>query len=193
VLDLILLRKKYWYADTLSARVFGGNVGPLAARIWYNASMKKIAAYVSAFLTAGCLGSAPKTPAYWTIEADAAEKAASVVVCAPYGGQRLAVLRANGSIAFDPCNSFAASPAAILKDALVARGGSGVVTVRKIALDCREAGRRDAVVELDIALGDRAASGSASVSAADGNYTAAFTRAFAQAHAKARKELAAGK
>lgn len=155
--------------------------------------MKKFAAYFSAFLLAGCLGSAPKAPAYWTINVESAEKAASVVVCAPYGGQRFAVLRGNGSIAFDPCNSFAASPSAILKDALVARGGGGAVMVRKIALDCREAGRRDALVELDISLGDRVAGGAASVSAADGNYTAAFTRAFAEAYAEARKGVASGK
>jgi hypothetical protein len=169
------------------------NRSPQTAGIWYNANMKKFAAYVSAFLLAGCLGSAPKAPAYWTIDVESAEKATSVVVCAPYGGQRLAVLRGNGSIAFDPCNSFAAAPAAILKDALVARGGSGAVTVRRIALDCREEGRRDALVELDVALGDKVASGAASVSAADGNYTAAFTRAFARAHAEARKGLASGK
>lgn len=155
--------------------------------------MKKFAAYFSAFLLAGCLGSAPKAPAYWTIDVESAAKAASVVVCAPYGGQRFAVLRGNGSIAFDPCNSFAASPSAILKDALVARGGGGAVMVRKIALDCREAGRRDALVELDISLGDRVAGGAASVSVADGNYTAAFTRAFAEAYAEARKGLASGK
>ena len=155
--------------------------------------MKKFAAYFSAFLLAGCLGSATKTPAYWTIDVESSDKAASVVVCAPYGGQRFAVLRGNGSIAFDPCNSFAAAPAAILKDALVARGGGGTVMVRRIALDCREAGRRDALVELDISLGDLVAGGAASVSAADGNYTAAFTRAFAEAYAEARKGLASGK
>ena len=149
--------------------------------------MKKFLAYFPAFILAGCLGSAPKTPVYWTIEVETAEKAAFVMVCAPYGGQRIAVLRGDGSIAFDPCNSFAASPAAILKDALVTRGGVGSVVVRRLALDCREPGRRDAVVELDIAAGEKSASGSASVSAADGNYSAAFSRAFAKAYAEARK------
>ena len=139
--------------------------------------MNKFAALIFAAAAAGCLGPAPKPPANWTIDVDADVKASFVTVCAPYGGQRIAVLRQNGSIAFDPCNSFAAAPASILKDALVSRGG-------KLSL-----GQRDALVELELSSGDRTAKGTASVPTPDGNYTSAFSRAFAKAFDEARKGL----
>ena len=91
---------------------------------------------------AGCLGSAPKPPVNWTIDIETGSKVAFAAVCAPYGGQRFAVLRADGSIAFDPCNSFAASPGSIIKDAVVGRKGEGALFVRRLALDCRAEGRR---------------------------------------------------
>lgn len=163
------------------------NRGPQTAGIWYNADMKKSAACFSVLLLAGCLGPAPKVPAYWTIDVDSGAKAAFVTVCAPYGGQRIAVLRQDGSLAFDPANSFAASPAAIIKDALVVRGGRGAVMIRRLALDCRAAGRRDALVEIDYILGEKTGNGAASVPTADGNYTAAFSRAFEKAYAQAVK------
>ena len=154
--------------------------------------MNKFAVTVFAVALAGCLGPAPKAPVNWTIDVDAGARVASVAVCAPYGGQRIAVLRPNGSIAFDPSNSFAASPSAILKDALVSRGGRGAVTVRRLALDCRAKGRRSALVELEMSLGERTAKGEASVPTPDGNYTAAFSSAFSRAFAQARKELEPG-
>ena len=49
--------------------------------------MKKFALFAFAAALAGCLGPAPKTPAYWTIDVDSADKVAFVTVCAPYGGQ----------------------------------------------------------------------------------------------------------
>ena len=142
---------------------------------------------------AGCLGPAPKTPAYWTIDVDSADKVAFVTVCAPYGGQRIAVLRQDGSIAFDPANSFAAAPASILKDSLVARGGKGAVMVRRLALDCRAEGRRDAVVSLEIVSGNRASKGNAAEPTADGNYSKAFSSAFTKAYAEALEGLKAAK
>ncbi|MBR1921156.1 MAG: hypothetical protein IJ829_04015, partial [Kiritimatiellae bacterium] len=93
--------------------------------------MKRIALLLLAPALAGCLGPAPKPPVNWTIEIDAAEKVASAVVCAPYGGQRLAVLRPDGSIAFDPMNAFAAPPAAIIKDAVASRRADGALVVRR--------------------------------------------------------------
>ena len=155
--------------------------------------MKKIAMMLLVPALAGCLGAPPKPPVNWTIEVATDAKVASVVVCAPYGGQRLAVLRQDGSIAFDPCNSFAAAPAAILKDAVSARRGEGALVVRKLALDCRAEGRRDAVVELEVALGDRTGRGSAAEPTAGGNYTAAFSTAFEKAFEQARKELGTAK
>ena len=161
-----------------------------ADEIWYNAGMKKFALFAFAAALAGCLGPAPKTPAYWTIDVDSADKVAFVTVCAPYGGQRIAVLRQDGSIAFDPANSFAAAPASILKDSLVARGGKGAVMVRRLALDCRAEGRRDALVDVEYSIGEKTGSGSASVPTPDGNYSAAFSLAFEKAYLQAVKAAA---
>ena len=83
--------------------------------------MKKIALLAVPVL-AGCLGSAPKPPVNWTIDIEPDAKVAYAAVCAPYGGQRIAVLRPDGSIAFDPRNAFAAAPGSIIKDAVVGRG-----------------------------------------------------------------------
>ena len=138
---------------------------------------------------AGCLGSAPKPPVNWTIEIESDAKVAFAAVCAPYGGQRIAVLRPDGSIAFDPCNAFAAAPGSIIKDAVVGRKGEGSLFVRKLALDCRAEGRRDAVVSLEIVSGDRVGKGEATELTSDGNYSAAFSRAFSRAYANAIEEL----
>jgi len=155
--------------------------------------MKKFALLLLAPALAGCLGTAPKPPVNWNIEVETDAKVAFATVCAPYGGQRIAVLRPDGSIAFDPFNSFAASPGAILKDAVVGRGGKGALFVRRLALDCREAGMRNAVVELEIADGTHTAKGSASEPTADGNFTAAFSRAFGSAYAKATEQFRSAK
>ena len=138
--------------------------------------MKKFALFAFAAALSGCLGPAPKTPAYWTIDVDSADKVAFVTVCAPYGGQRIAVLRQDGSIAFDPANSFAAAP--------------GAVMVRRLALDCRAEGRRDALVDVEYSLGEKTGSGSASVPTPDGNYSAAFSLAFEKAYLQAVKAAA---
>ncbi len=77
----------------------------------------------------GCLGSAPKAPAYWLFgSAPLPARAPAVAppsfgmvrvaqlnVLAPYDGMRLAVLRDGGEVAFDACNSFAAAPSALLR------------------------------------------------------------------------------
>ena len=138
---------------------------------------------------AGCLGSAPKPPVNWTIDIEPDAKVSFAAVCAPYGSQRIAVLRPDGSIAFDSRNAFAAAPGSIIKDAVVGRKGEGSLFVRKLALDCRAEGRRDAVVSLEIAFGDRVGKGDATEPTADGNYSAAFSRAFSRAYADAIEEL----
>ncbi len=155
--------------------------------------MKKFALLFLAPALAGCLGTAPKPPVNWNIEVETDDKVAFATVCAPYGGQRIAVLRPDGSIAFDPFNSFAASPGAILKDAVVARGGKGALFVRRLALDCRKQGSRNAVVDLEITDGTRTAKGTASEPTADGNFTAAFSRAFKSAYIKATEEFRSAK
>lgn len=155
--------------------------------------MKKFLTFLVVPVLAGCLGAPPKPPVNWTIEMDDDAKVASAAVCAPYGGQRIAVLRPDGSIAFDAFNAFAAAPGQIIKDALVGRRGEGALVVRRLALDCRFAGRRNALVELELTLGGATGRGSASVPTPDGNYTAAFSQAFAKALAQARERLASAK
>ena len=142
---------------------------------------------------AGCLGSAPKPPVNWTIDIEPDAKVAYAAVCAPYGGQRIAVLRPDGSIAFDPRNAFAAAPGSIIKDAVVGRKGEGSLFVRKLALDCRAEGRRNAVVSLEIVSGERVSKGDATEPTDDGNYSAAFSRAFSKAYAHAIEGLKAEK
>ena len=127
--------------------------------------MKKIALLAVPVLV-GCLGSAPKPPVTWTIDVESDAKVAFAAVCAPYGGQRFAVLRSDGSIAFDPRNSFAAAPGSIIKDA---------------------------VVSLEIVSGNRASKGNAAEPTADGNYSKAFSSAFTKAYAEALEGLKAAK
>lgn len=128
-----------------------------------------------------------------------------VDVRAPFNGARLAVLRADGSIAFDSYNSFAAQPAAILRGAAmdvmessaafekVVSGSSSAsaplaaeITLNRLALDCRTEGHRDASVSLSLVLvGNRTVLASSSAEAAEpvggGDYSAAFSRAFSRA------------
>lgn len=146
---------------------------------------------LSAFVLTGCLGSAPKRPVCWTIETEPLAAVGRVVVSAPYSGTRFAVLRADGSLAFDAYNVFAASPSAILSDALVSRRKNGVLTVRKLALDCRKPDQREAVVELEILRWGVTVKGAASAPTADGNYTAAFSAAFSAAYRQAVQALPA--
>jgi hypothetical protein len=176
---------------------------------------------------AGCLTSAPSAPTYWTIArpsgagaapataaAFPAAKLFSVEVRAPYNGTRLAVLRADGSMAFDPFNHFAAQPAALLRGAafdvlsasgaferVVAPGSTAAapvtleVTVVRLALDCRRSGQRDASVALVLTgVGNRAVldrtRAEAAVAVTDGNYSAAFSQAFSDALTSAVRALA---
>lgn len=132
-------------------------------------------------------------------------RVARVDVCAPYDGQRLAVLRPDGSVAFDPLNSFAAPPAALLRaaalDAAAASPLAAVaidrlsgastpysieVAVSRLALDCKAKGSRKASVALAVSLLDgrnvvARATAESTADAASGDYTAAFSQAFAQA------------
>lgn len=182
---------------------------------------------VFAAALSGCL-SASRAPevACWSVEYAGENGAAQireprfdvvrvsqVVVRAPYGVKGLAVLRANGTVAFDPYNEYAAGPSALVKgvveDALSASGlfkavvgsSSAVraplqaeVTVTRLALDCRAEGSRRAVAELDVCLVDgrgivARAKGAGDADAADGKYGAALSRAVSDALAEAMARL----
>ena len=171
---------------------------------------------------AGCLSpSHPPEVACWNIEyaatsaASAAEprfgvaRVSQVMVRAPYGAKSIAVLRGNGTVAFDPYNEFAAGVAQLMKgtfaEAMEKSGlfsavigasssaGSDVfaeASVTRLALDCREQGRRKAVADVSVMLvrgRDIAAtaSGSGEADATDGNYGKAFSRAVSDALVKA--------
>ena len=178
-----------------------------------------------------CLSSAPRAADNWAIELwraqdyaaereDPAEKhsfgavrIAQTSVRPPYDGTHLAVLRANGSLAFDPYNGFAAAPAQMLRGALqdaaeasgafervVASNSSAKcdlsleATVTRLALDCRKEGRRDASLGLTLILlkgRDVVATAEAEskVATGDGDYSAAFSRAFAKAALAAIEKL----
>ena len=176
-------------------------------------------------LLGGCFADAPKAPKNWTIEWDRttvernerdalpAVKLSQFEVRAPYNGAHLAVLRPDGSIAFDSFNSFAAQPAALLKGAafdsieasgvfsrVIAGGSSAVapysmeITVTRLALDCRVEPRRDASVALTVVLvGSRevmaSAHSEAAVPVADGDFSQAFSAAFAEALVSAVRSL----
>ena len=143
--------------------------------------MKKLMTLVLLPLAAGCLSSAPKAPINWLVEVKAPAqrgetalstvgtvRLASVNVRAPYDGARIAVLRPDGSIAFDAHNVFAAKPATLLKgpaeDLLAGSGAYGTVIgsssyaaarrsveveVTRLAFDCTGE-QRLAVVELSL-------------------------------------------
>jgi len=185
----------------------------------------KLGALCAVPAIAGCLSGAPKASVNWTVEPSAsavaraqapkygAVRVAQVQVRAPYDGLRLAVLRRDGSVAFDAFNSFAASPSALLRgaaqDVAEASGVFGCVlhqtssaaaphvlevTVTRLALDCRVEGARIATVELAATLvGGRdvvgVARGAGTFPAGSGDYTAAFSAAFSAAMSEALGKL----
>lgn len=173
----------------------------------------------------GCLGGSSPEPRRWNLEVAKVEAASvaktpiwdvvrvsRLVVAAPYDGHRLVVQRADGTLAFDSRNIFAASPAALLRvptrEVLNASGlarmvlsdNSGVrakasleIEVDTFALDCREEGRF-AKVALVVTSSDdhklvKSARGEARV-AVEKDFTAAFSRAYTAALMKALGEFA---
>ncbi len=136
-----------------------------------------------------------------------------ITVRAPDSGTRLLVLRPDGSVAFDNYNQFAAAPGLLVRnvaeDALASSGrfpgvvgpSSGIstpyaieVNITRLALDCRQEGRRDAFVALNVMLIDNhkivsTGFGEAAVPTGDGNYSAAFSKALAQALADSIRML----
>ena len=194
--------------------------------------LEKIFASAGLALLAGCFSTTtPRTPTAWTVEyaADAAAasapvrsveasahgsvRVAQVVVRAPYDVREIAVLRPNGSLAFDPYNQFASLPSSLLKGAVQDALQSHVAfrsavssssrldadltaetTVTRLVLDCREEGTRRATVELTILLlkgrvAFATVDGVGVADASDGNYARAFSAAFSQAMSDALRTL----
>ena len=186
--------------------------------------MKKLCALLLLPVLAGCLTSTVKPPSYWPVaysgpkaKAENAKygvaRAMPVVVRSPYAGSAIAVLRADGTVAFDPLNEFAATPAnlcrGVFMDAMAASGlfrevvgpssiatadVSVEVNVDKLVLDCRQEDQRTAVVEIDLKILKghsivASVRGTGTADAADGNYGAAFSGAFANAFVTAFAQL----
>ena len=187
--------------------------------------MKMATMAMASAVLAGCLTSSPTERADWNVECTGAalrvaEKAKFGVVRlslvelrAPYAVRDIAVLRANGSIAFDPCNSYAAAPVQLLKGvALEAMARSGLfssvvgagssadsdveaeVAVTRIALDCRKEGSRRAVAALSVRLVSSHrlvayVEGVGSADASGQDYSAAFSAAVTAAFSDALNKL----
>ena len=182
----------------------------------------------------GCLSSDAPTPKSWMVESsvqgeDTAPQVAgggtafgttrvgSVSVDAPYDKPPFVVRRADGTVAFDHYNVFAANPSSLLRvpvrnrlvsdsrfncvvqQSSVASVDSQVeVQVTDLSLDCRTAGRRvaRAAVTLDVVKTGRGprvvafeGTGTGEADASDGNYTRAFSEAVDTAVGGALKAL----
>ena len=174
---------------------------------------------------AGCLSPAKVAPvAYWPVAYNGpvvsvplakygVTRGLPIVVRAPYDAPAMTVLRADGTVAFDPLNEFSAPPAQLAKgalsDALTASGlfkdvvetssiatsdVSVEVTVDRLALDCRQEDQRTAVAEIvmKILKGHSilaSQKGSGAADAADGNYGVAFSTALSSAFSMALEQL----
>lgn len=181
--------------------------------------MKQLIVFFALPLLSGCLSPASMPEvSRWSLEYGGAARTAKdakfgvgrvsqVIVRTPYGTESIPVLRADGSIAFDPYNEFAALPSALVKGVVFdAMEGSGLfenvlnassaatssvsveVMVLRLALDCRQEGSRRAVAKVLVRLlksGNNEivglAKGEGAEDAADGNYGKAFSRALSMA------------
>lgn len=188
-------------------------------------SIKIIFALLLTWGCAGCFTASPLETSDWSVEFHEHAKrtakpkfgvvrVSQVSVRAPYDVRSIQVMRADGSLAQDPYNRFAAAPSQLLKgpvvDALEASGvfeevvGSASsaavsavaeVSVSRLALDCRKEGSRTAVVSLTMLLLGRDRGivsyvrGDGSADAADGNYAKAFSEAFSSAIESASRQL----
>ena len=174
--------------------------------------MKKLIALSLIPLLTGCLSASSPKVTQWLLEYKGPVRAAQpakyevgrvsqVLVRSPYNEVGIAVLRADGSMAFDPYNEYAANPTAMLKgfvfDAMDASGLFGAVVnpsssvksqvlsevlVSRLALDCRTEGERKAVAAVRVRLiADDGkvlyAQGEGTADAKDGNYGAALSDA----------------
>ena len=195
--------------------------------------MKRAFALLLLASCAGCFTSSRQPPKSWTVEPRAAApqevsmetpKAAfattrvgTVAVSAPFDRTPFVVRRADGSVAFDAYNEFAATPASMLRTPVKAqlatdgRFGHVVspssaasadaaveVLVTDLSLDCRESGKRTAraAVSVDVVRTGRgarmvalSADGASEADASSGDFSTAFSKAFNEALAEALKVL----
>ena len=186
---------------------------------------KNFAVLLMAVALSGCFTERPTEVHDWAVEFCGRTKSAAkpkfgvvrvsqVTVRAPYDVRGIQVMRANGSIAQDPYNRFAASPSQLLKgfvldafeaagvfDGVVGQGSAAAVSavaevsVSRFALDCRTNGSRMADVALTVLLLDRdrkiaaLVRGDGKADAADGDYAKAFSEAFSAAIEAATRQL----
>ena len=178
--------------------------------------MRKLISIALLPVLSGCLTAGTPKVAQWLVEykgpakeADSAKfgvgRVSQVLVRSPYNETGIAVLRADGSMAFDPYNEYAANPTSLLKgfvfDAMDASGLFGAVVnpsssvrstatvevlVSRLALDCRKEGERKAVAAVRVRVladSDKVlyAQGEGSADAKDGNYGAALSDALSTA------------
>ncbi len=186
--------------------------------------MKKIVAFSLLSLLAGCLSANSPKVTQWLLEYKGPVKAtripkyevgrvSQILVRSPYNETGIAVLRADGSMAFDPYNEYAANPTALMRsvvfDAMDASGLFGTVVnpsssvkssalvevlIGRLALDCRREGERKAVASARVRIiadGERAlyAKGEGEADAKDGNYGAALSDALSKALSSAFEQL----
>lgn len=178
--------------------------------------MRKLIAVALLPVLSGCLSASTPKVTQWLLEYRGPGKAtrmpkydvgrvSQVLVRSPYNEVGIAVLRADGSVAFDPYNEYAANPTAMLKGFVFdAMDGSGLfgtvvnpsssvksqamteVLISRLALDCRQEGVRKAVASVRVRIltdAERAlyAQGEGEADAKDGNYGAAFSAALSAA------------
>ncbi len=191
---------------------------------------------LTAAFCAGCLSSSAPEATAWTLETPAASRGeavpsvegaqraafgttrmGTVAVDAPFDKTSFVVRRADGSVAFDDCNVFAALPASLVRapvrDRLGADGRFGRVVnpsstawadaqvevqITDLSLDCRTAGQRRAraALALDVVKTGRGprvvalrGTGAGEADAAGGDYSAAFSGALDAALTEALKSL----
>ena len=186
-----------------------------------------------ALLCAGCFTSSAPTPKSWTVEPSAKQpqgqspeggnpafvttRMGGISVCAPYDRTSFVVRRADGSVAFDAYNEFAASPSTLLRSPVmkqlssdgrfgrvvspssVAGADAAVeVLVRDLSIDCRDSGKRTAraAVSVDVVKTGRGArtvalsgDGDSAADASSGDFSMAFSAAFNEALAAALRDL----
>ena len=178
--------------------------------------MKKLIALSLIPILSGCLSASVPRVSQWLLEYKGPVRAtrltkyevgrvSQVTVRSPYNEVGIAVLRADGSMAFDPYNEYAANPTAMLKgfvfDAMDASGLFGTVVnpsssvksqamlevlVSRLALDCRKEGERKAVASVRVRLiandgKTLHAQGEGESDAKDGNYGVALSDALSVA------------
>lgn len=186
--------------------------------------MKIISVFAAAVLLSGCLTSSSRSVTLWNLEfqgvsASTAEavygstRLLQISVASPADNRSILVERADGSVAFDPYNEYAAAPALLLRNlASEAMATSGLfasvvgsassaradcsmeIIFTKFALDCRQEGRREAEAEVLLRLVrkgeiERVVRGGGRVDAQSGNYGRAFSQAASQAMTDALAKL----